>query len=135
VIVVDSSFLIARKNARDAHHARALLAEPQVLDMAPLLLHEYVLAETVNVLLGRVGLAIAVEAGRELLDAADVEFVPASPRFVQAWDAFAAQRAGSMSLTDAALVALARDRGVGHIATFDAEFRKSRGLRVVPSEA
>jgi predicted nucleic acid-binding protein len=133
MIIVDASFLVAFKNRRDALHEKAAAHMPVVASRAPMLVHEYAFAEIVTVLLARSGLQVAVETGRELLESAEVEIVPASSRFGRSWERFSAQRGTRHSLADAALLALAQERGVSAIATFDREFRKARGLEVVPS--
>ncbi|MCA1812806.1 MAG: PIN domain-containing protein [Halobacteriales archaeon] len=135
MIVVDTSFIVARKNKRDAHHARAVAAWPEVMSLAPLLVHEYVFLETINVVVRRLGLAQAIDAGRELLESAEVEVVPASPRFPESWESFAGQRGSDLSLADAALVSLAKERAAPHIATFDQGFRKAKGVKLVPGPA
>lgn len=132
MIILDTSFFVAYKSERDAHHAAATQHWPAVAAEAPVLLHEYAFAEITAVLVRRVGLDRAVSHARELLEATEVEVVPGSPGFQAAWARFASQRGTRHGLADAALLQLAQDRGVRSIATFDEEFRKARGLKVVP---
>lgn len=135
MIVLDSSFFVAFKNRRDIHHAEALEYMPWVARQAPMLVHEYAFVEMVTVLAARVGHAEAVESGQELLDSSEVEFVPGSPSFTGAWARFWLQKGTVHSLADAAMLQLAEERGATHIATFDREFRKAKGLKVVPGHA
>jgi predicted nucleic acid-binding protein len=132
MIVLDTSFFVAYRNERDVHHARARDAWPRVLDAAPVLLHEYALAEMAAVLVRKLGPEAAALHTAPLLDAVEVEFVPASPGFRAVWQRFQAQRGTRHSLADLALLQLAEDRGAPAIATFDEEFRKAKGLAVVP---
>lgn len=135
MIVLDSSFFIAFKNRRDAHHEAAVAHMPEVARSAPMLVHEYAFAEIVTVLGARVGPAAGVEAGQELLGSVEVEFVRSSPRFEQSWELFRGQKGTRHSLADAAMLALAAERGATRIATFDREFRKAKGLTLVPGRA
>lgn len=132
MIILDTSFFVAYKNERDDHHEEASRHWPAVIGAAPVLLHEYALAEITAVLVRRVGVERTVQHGQELLDASEVEFVPASPGFPAAWKRFAGQRGTRHGLADAAMLQLAEERGARLIATFDEEFRKARGLKVLP---
>lgn len=132
MIILDASFFVAYKNERDQHHPAARMHWPHVVDAAPVLLHEYALAEITAVLVRRVGRERAVRHSEELVAAAEVELVPSSPRFQASWARFRSQRGTRHSLADAAMLQLAEERGAKAIATFDEEFRRARGLRVVP---
>lgn len=135
MIVLDSSFLVACHNARDAHHAAAasVLAEIMAGRWGRGLLLEYVFLEVMTVLLVRRGLDVATRIGSRLLDAREVDFVPCSEVFADALHAFRSQRTGRLSFTDAAIVAVARLRGAEAVATFDADFRRVASVRVVPA--
>ena len=134
MIVLDSSFLIAYYNPRDAHHAAAARAMVQLLSgvWGPALLLEYVFLEVVTVLRSRGGLDPAVEAGRWLLGAGEARFVPCSDLFLEAWALFQQQRGTALSLADAAIVVAARREAPGRILTFDADFRAVPGVTVLP---
>jgi predicted nucleic acid-binding protein len=133
MIVLDTSFYVAYKNTRDEHHAAAAAAWEEVVASAPILLHEYALAEITAVLVRRLGTATAAAHATELLEAAEVEVVPAWPGFPAAWRRFAQQRGTRHGLADAALLQMAEERGVRRIATFDQEFRKAKGVSLVPN--
>ena len=134
-IVVDSSFLIAYHNTRDVHHSAAARAMVHLVagKWGRVLLLEYVFLEVVTVLLARRGHAAAVEVGTRLLEAEEVDFVPCSEIFVDALDVFREQSGGTLGFVDSALVAAARSRASGRIATFDADFREVPGLIIVPA--
>jgi predicted nucleic acid-binding protein len=135
LIVLDASFVVAYHNEDDAHHAAAAKAWPDLVGGAwgPVLLPEYIFVEVVTVLAARRGLERAAERGRELLEAAEFEFVDCSAFFVRAFEVFRTQRGTELSLADAAVVAIARQRGAKHVATFDRDFRRVAGLSVVPA--
>lgn len=98
----------------------------------PLLLLEYVFVEVVTVLLARRGHAVAARVGRALLDAREIDFIPGSELFADALVVFYGQKSGNLSFTDAAIVAAAKARGWGHVATFDRDFRDIPGVTVLP---
>lgn len=134
MIILDSSLLVAHRNATDAHHRAAAAAVPRIVagDWGPALLPEYVFLEVVTVVAARQGLAVAVALGQELLDAREIEFVPCSEHFLSAFDLFRSQTGTQLSLADATIVVIARKRGAEYVATFDHDFHKIEGLSVVP---
>lgn len=135
--MLDSSFLVAFHNARDVHHDAAAEAMERILDNdwgTPILL-EYVFLEVVTVLLARRGLDKAVEVGTVLLGAREVQFVPCSEVFLESWWMFRRQPSRRLSFTDAALAAVAKQRGIERIATFDQGFYDIDGLKPVPQPA
>jgi len=135
VIILDSSFLIAYHNTRDVHHPAASEVMPRLIagEWGPALLPEYVFLEITTVLAARRNLETAVSVGDGLLRAREVEFVPCSGYFLEALDIFRDQAVSSLSFADAAMVAIARRRGIRFIATLDAGFRQVAELIVVPS--
>jgi predicted nucleic acid-binding protein len=134
VIVLDSSFLIAYHNTRDAHHAAAARAMVQLVAgrWGQALLLEYVFLEIVTVLLARRGLAVATDVGTALLAAREVELVPCSELFLETLATFRDQARERLSFADAAIVTVARRQAPGFVATFDGDFRDVQGVSVVP---
>ena len=134
-IVLDSSFLIAWYNARDSHHAAATRGMALVANgkWGRALLLEYVFLEVVTVLVARLGAPSAIEVGRRLLEVDELEFVACSEFFAEAVREFSAQRASTLSLTDAAIAVVARTRAAGRVATFDADFRGLPRITVLPA--
>jgi predicted nucleic acid-binding protein len=134
VIVLDSSFLVAFYNERDAHHAAASRLMDQFLTGAwgKGLLLEYVFLEVVTVLLLRRDHLAATQAGRTLLDAEELEFVPCSDIFQNVVDEFSKQQGTHLSFADVAIAVVARNRADGFLLSFDEEFRKVSGLHVLP---
>ena len=136
MIVLDSSFLIAFYNERDSQHdaARVLMREFLNGRWGKGLLPEYVFLEVVTVLLVRRDLPTAVRTGRLLLEAQELEFVPCSDVFLNAVQLFGSQKSTSLSFADAAIAVIARERSEGRVLTFDAGFRKIKGLRPEPAK-
>ena len=132
MIVLDSSFLIGFHNEGDAHHrsARAWMERFLTGEWGKGLLLEYVFLEVVTVLLVRRDLGVAARVGRLLRDAGELDFVPCSDLFPQAFEMFTHQAATRLSFVDAAIVNVARRRTDGRVLTFDAEFHKLPGIRV-----
>lgn len=93
------------------------------------LLPEYVFLEVVTVLAARSGHESAIQAGDVLLGNRELEFVPCSEIFLASFDSF--RRYAGLSFTDAAIVAIARQRGAS-ILSFDTDFQKVEGLEVMP---
>jgi predicted nucleic acid-binding protein len=134
MIVLDSSFLVAYHNTRDAHHAAAARTMRRFLEgeWGRGLLLEYVFLEVVTVLHARRGRTLAAAVAALLLQASEIDFVPCSDFFVETWEVFRGQRSGKLSFTDAAIASVARAGSEGLVATFDTDFRELHGLLVVP---
>ncbi len=98
----------------------------------PALLLEYVFLEVVTVLRMRLDLASAVSVAEALLRAREIEFVPCSQVFMEAFETFRTERGSALSFADAAIAAVARRHPPGLVATFDNDFSVLDGLTVVP---
>ncbi len=94
------------------------------------LLLEYIFLEVATVLLVRRGLEVAVRVCRLLLDASELDFVPCSDIFPDAFEMFIRQEATRLSFADAAVAHVARQRAGGLVLTFDEEFGKLPGIRI-----
>lgn len=135
MVVLDSSFLIAYHNAGDVQHpaARETMQRLVAGEWGPALLPEYLFLEVTTVLLARRSLPTAVSVGETLLGAREVELVPGSHLFLDAWSIFRRQPEGvRLSFADAAILAVARHRGADWIATFDRDFEAFPDVSVVP---
>jgi predicted nucleic acid-binding protein len=134
VIVLDSSFLIAYHNTRDAHHPEAARAMVHLVagEWGQALLLEYVLMEVATVLRARRSAAVASEVAEQLLEAREVEFVPCSDFFFETLSTFR-REPGTLSFTDAAIVTVARREKKGYVATFDTDFRGVSGVIPIPA--
>ena len=122
--VVDSSLFVAFYRESDAFHADAMRIIRELLDTT-LIVHPYVIQETVTVLAYGDGVALAKQFLSDISNASNV-IIPAVDvqRDMRAFMTVAAK----LSFTDIALIALARETGV-HLITFDrqmlAQFKKS----------
>ena len=134
MIVLDSSFLIAYHNSRDAHHDPAAEVMTEFLDgkWGQGLLLEYVFLEVVTVLMARRGPRVASEVADVLLGARELDFVPCSELFVDAVETFQRQTRTRLSFVDTAIVNVARNQTEGLVATFDRELSSVRGINAVP---
>jgi predicted nucleic acid-binding protein len=135
VIVLDSSFLVGFHNERDAHHHTACSLMKRFLagEWGRGLLLEYVFLEVATVLLVRRDLGVATRVGKLLLAADELDFVPCSDVFTDAFEIFTHQGKRRLSFADAAIAHIAKERAGGQVLTFDEEFGKLTGLRV-PTE-
>ena len=134
MIVLDSSFLVAYHNSRDAHHDAAAEIMTRFLDgeWGRGLLLEYVFLEVVTVLMARRGARVASDVADVLLAARELDLVPCSELFVEALETFRRQKKTRLSFVDATIVNVARDRTDGLVATFDRELASIRGIRAIP---
>jgi predicted nucleic acid-binding protein len=133
-IVLDASMLVACHNRRDTHHEAAVALMQDVARGAygQALLPEYVFLETVTVLMNRLDPATAAAIGRTLLQTREVDFVPCSELFVDAFETFAAPTATGLSFTDAAIVTIARRNDPPYVATFDRCIAAVPGIVAIP---
>ena len=135
MIVLDSSFLVAYHNTRDAHHEAAAETMADFLGgkWGQGLLLEYVFLEVVTVLMARRGPRVASEVADVLLGARELDFLPCSELFVDAVETFHRQTRTRLSFVDATIVNVARNRADGLVATFDRELASVRGIQAIPA--
>jgi predicted nucleic acid-binding protein len=131
VIVLDSSFLVGFYNERDAHHKTACALMERFLagEWGRGLLLEYVFLEVATVLLVRREIGVAARVCELLLDADELDFVPCSDLFSDAFQIFRRQVDTRLSFADAAIAHVARERAGGLLLSFDEELGKVRGVR------
>ena len=134
MVVLDSSFLVAYHNASDVHHERAQAGMDALLagDWGAGLLPEYVFLEVVTVIALRRDRETAVRVGDRLLAARELEHIPCSDTFLEAFDTFRMHGSAGLSFVDAAIIAIARRRGAELVATFDEGIGACEGVRAVP---
>ena len=134
MIVLDSSFLIAYHNSRDAHHEAAAEIMARFLDgeWGRGLLLEYVFLEVATVLMARRGPEVASRVTDVLLGARELEFVPCSDLFVDAVERFKLQTATRLSLVDVTIVNVSIERAGGLVATFDRELANVQRIQAIP---
>lgn len=134
MIFLDSSVIVAYRNQNDARHADALklFSELQKGRYAGGLITDYIFLETVTVVKRLMGHDAAVETGEALLGAGDITVIRSTQLFPHAWREFKVRSGTGQSFVDASSLAAMKIAGVGRIATFDREFRKIKGIEVVP---
>ncbi len=132
MIVLDSSFLVAFYNERDAHHNSAAALMDQFLGgkWGTGLLLEYVFLEVTTVLMVRRDLKVATRVGSILLEAQELEFVPCSDLFLETLRTFQAQASTKLSFADAAIAYVAQKRADGLVLTFDEELKKATAVHM-----
>ena len=131
MILLDASLLVAAWNQDEAHHeeARACFrrwstGEEQVVII------DYIVAETLTVLVRRAGPGVVRTAGKAL-SARGASIVPGWPYFESALARFLAQPRRGLSLADCVLVEAAAEQGAS-IATYDQGIRRTAGVEAVP---
>jgi predicted nucleic acid-binding protein len=134
MIFLDTSVIIAYRNEDDARHREALqvFGELQKGRYAGALVTDYIVLETVMVVKRLLGHEAAVETGEALLNSGDVTVMRSTRLFPNAWREFRARSGTNLSFVDASSLAAMRLAGVSRMATFDREFRKVKGIEVVP---
>lgn len=127
--------LIAGFHGRDARHADALpvLLAADAGRHAPLVLTDFILAETINFLTRKGGSAVGRDALSRLEASAGfrIERVPDAVFASGKDDVF--KSIDGLSLVDAITVAHMRHRGIRRILTFDEGFDHVRGVERVES--
>lgn len=134
MIFLDSSVIIAYRNEDDARHGEALslFGELRKGRYAGALVTDYIVLETVTVVKRLFGHEAAVETGDALLNSSDVTVMRSNRLFPNAWREFRARSGTGLSFVDASSLAAMKMAGATRIATFDREFRKVKGIEVVP---
>lgn len=134
MIVLDTSFLVAALNERDAHHEAAADTLPEVVAgrWGRAVLPEPAFGETVTVLASRGDLGYAVREGRKLQSARELTVSAGSPLFPRAWDRFVDQEGFELSFVDCAVLAAAGAGDAEEVATFDAGMREAARRPAVP---
>lgn len=96
------------------------------------LLLEYVFQEFVTVVQRRIDHAMAVRVARHLRRANDLQFVRSAGYFDAALDIFERQDAAGLTFVDSMIVAAARHRTEGRVASFDRAFEGVEGVTRLP---
>jgi predicted nucleic acid-binding protein len=134
MIFLDTSVIIAYRNEDDARHKEALQLFNDLHKgrYAGALVTDYIVLETVTVIKRLMGHEAAVETGEALLNSGDISVMRSTQLFPNAWREFRARSGTNLSFVDASSLAAMKIAGATRIATFDREFRKVKGIEVVP---
>ena len=133
MIFLDSSAIIAYKNADDINHKKAsnIFQKLSAGDYGIGVISEFVFSEVTTVLALRKSMDAAKEVGNVLLEAKEIEIMKASDVFERSWEIFSNQENTGLSFVDASNVACMEIRKIRKIATFDKDFLKIRSVEVM----
>jgi predicted nucleic acid-binding protein len=133
LIFLDSSAIIAYKNADDINHKKAsdIFQKLNAGDYGIGVISEFVFSEVATVLALRRSMDAAKEVGNVLLEAREIEIMRASEVFERSWEIFSNQENTGLSFVDASNLACMEMRKIRKIATFDKDFIKIRSVEVV----
>lgn len=133
MIFLDSSAIIAYKNADDINHkkAAALFQKLNAGEFGIGVISEFVFSEVTTVLALRKNMEAAKEVGDVLLEAREIEIMKASEVFERSWEIFSNQENTGLSFVDASNLACMEKRGIRKIATFDKDFFGMSEVEVV----
>jgi predicted nucleic acid-binding protein len=134
MIFLDSGVIIAYQNEDDVRHSDAMRIFSEIGKgrYAGGLVTDYIVLETVTVIKRLMGHEAAVETGEALLNSGDISVMRSTQLFPHAWREFRARSGTNLSFVDASSLAAMKIAGATRIATFDREFRKVKGIEVVP---
>ena len=133
MIFLDSSFLIAYYNSTDKHKNKALdIMDNLIADKyGTPYISDYVFDEIVTILFVRnKDKSIATTLGEILRESLEIINVN-EELFGNAWTLFRNQKDTNFSFTDCTNLAIMQYKGILQIATFDEDFTKSKGIKVV----
>jgi predicted nucleic acid-binding protein len=133
LIFLDSSAIIAYKNADDINHKKAadIFQKLNAGDYGIGVISEFVFSEVATVLALRKSMEAAKEVGNVLLEAREIEIMRASEVFERSWEIFSNQENTGLSFVDASNLACMEMRKIRKIATFNKDFVKIRSVEVV----
>jgi len=133
LIFLDSSVIIAYKNADDINHKKAwdIFHNISKGKYGKAVISEFILSEVTTVLALKINLDAAVEVGNVLLDAREIEIMKASDVFERAWEIFRDQGNTNFSFVDTSILACMELGNIKRIATFDKDFLTIQSLDVV----
>lgn len=131
MILLDASVLVAAWNQDEAHHeeARACFRRWSASGEQVVII-DYIVAETLTVLMRRAGPASVRQAGKALRSPG-ASIVPGWSFFEAAFARFLTQPRRGLSLADCVLVEAATEYGAS-IATYDRGIRRTAGVEAVP---
>lgn len=133
MIFLDSSAIIAYKNADDINHKKAaeIFQELTQGKYGIGVISEFIFSEVTTVLALRKSMEAAKEVGTVLLNAREIEIMKASDVFERAWEIFIDQKNTALSFVDASNLACMEYKKIKQIATFDKDFLRISSVEVV----
>lgn len=133
MIFLDSSAIIAYKNADDINHKKAvtIFQKLNAGEYGTGVISEFVFSEVTTVLALRKSMEVAREVGNVLLEAREIEIMKSSEVFERSWEIFSSQENTALSFVDASNVACMERKKIRKIATFDKDFQRIRSIEIV----
>jgi len=133
LIFLDSSAIIAYKNADDKNHKKAanIFQKLNAGEYGIGVISEFVFSEVTTVLTLHKSMEAAKEVGNVLLEAKEIEIMKASEVFERTWEIFSNQEKTGLSFVDASNLACMELRKIRKIATFDRDFLRMMAVEVV----
>jgi predicted nucleic acid-binding protein len=130
MIFLDSSVIIAYKIKNDVNHAKAVKIIKRISECDRVIVSEYVFAEVVTVLSLKENLKTAVNVGKGLRNAKEVEILEVGNLFEEAWKIFR-EKGKCLSFVDCSSIAIMKNMGITRIATFDKDFKQIKNIAVI----
>jgi predicted nucleic acid-binding protein len=133
LIFLDSSAIIAYKNADDINYKKAvdIFQKLKSGEYGIGVISEFVFSEVTTVLALRKSMDAAKEVGNVLFEAREIEIMNASEVFERTWEIFTNQENTTLSFVDASNLACMEKRKIRKIATFDKDFLRIKTVEVV----
>lgn len=133
-LLLDTSYLVAHFNQRDAHHTAAKTIADRFMagEWDQLVLTDMVFAETISVLMNRATYAGAKKVGEVLRNGDEIHWVKTGELMNAAWHEFLAQPDEKLSFVDSIILATSDRLGVPQIATFDGGFESIPRVECLP---
>ncbi|MBS7626589.1 type II toxin-antitoxin system VapC family toxin [Candidatus Bathyarchaeota archaeon] len=133
MIFLDSSLIVAYLNEVDVNHAKALqiIKDLDRGRYGSSVITDYIFDEVITVMLFKImNLGRVVELGEKILSA-NLLFRVNEDLFEFAWKIFKEQEKPVFSFTDCTSIATCRINGISTIATFDEDFQRLKGFRII----
>jgi len=133
MIFLDSSFLIALEVATDQNHEKARIMRDKIIvgEFGDAIISDYIFDETVTVTLNKTkDMKKTKLVGENLKKSAEIKMTDRDI-FEDSWEIFANQKKTKFSFTDCTILSIMLKDGVKNLATFDKEFEKIEGIRII----
>lgn len=132
MIILDTSFLISFLNRDDSNNQRALKLIKQIAEghYGDILITDYIFNECATILGVRIKNFRTVLELCELISLLDVIKIN-EECFSLSWEIFRKQGRYLLSFTDCSIIAFAEKNGIEYIATFDDDFKKIKGIKII----
>ncbi len=126
-VFIDTSAFVAFIDKRDPKHGEALAAFSAVQERnIELVTTDFILDETITMVLSRAGHHMAVEVGKHILTSKALTLFWLDTELkLRAWEYFKRHKDKNYSFTDCTSFVLMKDMGIRHYIAFDEHFRQA----------